>query len=248
LRIGEGRSLAELDIDRGNINAAEAAQRGSLGQGLLNTGLDIGSSILGKALGLSGVSAAATTAATALTTAAGLPTALGAELAGLASIAQSVGPGSAALNAAQAGAIGAKTGLSSAITGFLTNPWTIGIGAALAVGSIIWKKSQAHPKADELVQTWQNPYHENSLAPFHAQWDAAVKSGQVTQQQGYAALDQYLQNYEDYLNKITEWAGDNGDKKTVANQSANHLWNSTVGVQVRRMQNEIRQLPQEVAA
>jgi hypothetical protein len=251
LRLREAEALSNLDIDRGNVGAAEAVAGGNANRGLLDTAVNVGGSILNRVLG----TGAATTAgvATPLLTAAGIPTALGAELAGLATIAQSAAPGSAAataamtpLTAAEASVLGGSQGLSGAITGFLTNPWTVGIGAALAVGSILWKKSQAHPKADEIVKTWEEPFHYNSLAPFAANWDNAVKSGKVTQQQGYEALGEYLQNYDDYLRKIDQWAGDDKNKKLVAGKSANNLWSTTVGPQLRRMQGEIAQLPQQV--
>lgn len=136
----------------------------------------------------------------------------------------------------------APSGLLGATHALLTNPWTAAVGGALLAGAA-WLKSQAHWEANTAVKDLENPFHQNSLAPFAAQWDAAIKGGELTGQQGHDALDQYIQNFQDYTDKIQKWAGSSKDKKKVANQSIGNLYKTTIGPQVQRMTSEISQLP-----
>ena len=83
---------------------------------------------------------------------------------------------------AAGGVSGGGGGLGSAMTGFLQNPWTIGIGAAIGVG-VLWAKSQAHHEANTWVQNFQNPFDRmmddinksgGSGEDMSALWSAAV--------------------------------------------------------------------------
>lgn len=132
-------------------------------------------------------------------------------------------------------------GLGSTLAGLATNPVTIGIAGALAAGAI-WLKSQAHWEANTAVKDFENPFHEQTLAPFAAQWDSAIKAGKVNAQQGHDALDQYIQNFQDYSNRILAW-GKKGDKNKVAQQSIANLYKTTVKPQIDRMTREIAELP-----
>ncbi len=140
-----------------------------------------------------------------------------------------------------AAATASSGGLGSTMTALATNPITIGVAGALAAGAI-WLKSQAHWEANTAVKDFENPFHQNSLAPFAAQWDQAIKSGNMTQQQGQDALSQYIQNFADYSGKIGEW-GKKGDKKKASEQSIANLYKTTVGPQIARMTREIAALP-----
>ncbi len=148
-------------------------------------------------------------------------------------IAGSVAPG--------LGGAGGGGGFGTTLTALASNPVTWAVAGALAAGAI-WLKSQAHWEANTAVKDFENPFHENSLAPFAAQWDAAIKSGRMNRQQGAQAFAQYGQNWNDYIDKIKQW-GQKGDKQQVALQSIKNLYDTTVGPQVARMQREIAALP-----
>lgn len=136
----------------------------------------------------------------------------------------------------------ASSGLLGATHALLTNPWTAPVGGALLAGAA-WLKSQAHWEANTAVKDLENPFHQNSLAPFAAEWDKAIKGGKMTAQQGRDSLDQYIQNFQDYTDKIQQWAGNSKDKKKVAQQSISNLYNTTVKPQIDRMSGEIASLP-----
>lgn len=163
-----------------------------------------------------------------------------------AALAASIGTGAAATGgtatAAGATSTAAGGGFGSTLAGLATNPITIGVAGALAAGAL-WLKSQAHWESNTAVKDFENPFHANSLAPFAAQWDQAIKGGKMTAQQGHDSLDQYIQNFQDYTDKIQQWAGNSKDKKKVAQQSIANLYKTTVQPQLTRMQGEISQLP-----
>jgi len=79
--------------------------------------------------------------------------------------------------------------LASAIPGGAA---TLGIGAAIPIVAAIWKSTQAHPVANDLVQTIQNPFHMQVLKPIVDQ----VNSGQMTPAQGLSQLQQAWQQFQ----------------------------------------------------
>lgn len=140
-----------------------------------------------------------------------------------------------------AAAGGLSQALSSAGHFLASNPITVGVAGALAAGTA-WLKSQAHWEANDVVKNFQEPYDKKFLTPFAAQWDSAIKSGQLTQNQAKVMRAQYIRNFEDYKNRVLEW-GQKGDKAKVANQSVNGLMKLAVGPQLDRMDREIASLP-----
>jgi len=79
-------------------------------------------------------------------------------------------------------------GIGKALGGFLTNPWTIGIGAGIA-GITAIVKSQAHWEANDWVQNHQNPFdramamtsdpdeREKLISSYVNSWDAFESRG-----------------------------------------------------------------------
>lgn len=233
LTLGEANALGNLDLSRAEVGANVATNQGNSSQGLIRDIASTGVGLLKKAVGIGGA------AAGAAGTVAGIAAPSAAAVAATTAQMASLGIGTAA---APATATAAGGGLGSTLASLATNPITIGVAAALAVGAV-WLKSQAHWEANTAVKDFENPFHQNSLAPFAAQWDKAIKGGQVTAAQGHASLDQYIQNFQDYTDKIEQWAGASKDKKKVAEQSVNNLMNTTVRPQIERMQREIASLP-----
>lgn len=120
------------------------------------------------------------------------------------------GTSTAALNAAgwtADAAPAAGHGVLGAVGGFLTNPITIGAGAALAAG-LIWKHSQAHPTADKWVQGEQNPFDQH--------WKMLQNSGLPPDQLKQAQT----QSAQNYLNTLAQFAQGGGHNMEVARNAA----------------------------
>lgn len=220
LALSEADALGNLDISRANVQAGTTEARSDATGRILDTAGSVGAGLLKKALGLGGTVAAPAGA-----------------------VGTGAATGGAAAASTEAAASTAATGsLGKSLMMLAKDPITLGIAGAIAAGAI-WLKSQAHWEANTAVKDFENPFHANSLAPFAAQWEKAIKGGQVTAQQGHASLDQYIQNFEDYTNRIEQWAGTSKDKMKVAAQSIANLYKTTVQPQISRMQGEIAQLP-----
>lgn len=101
---------------------------------------------------------------------------------------------------------GGAGGLGAAMTGFLTNPFTIAAGAAIGVG-ILWAKSQAHHEANTWVQQFQNPFDS-----MMNQINASGGTPQDMQMLRSAAV-------ADYMTATQEFATHGSDEKTVAKQA-----------------------------
>lgn len=153
-----------------------------------------------------------------------------------------------ALAAGAAGDVGAATstaasgGLGSTLASLATNPITIGIAGALAVGAL-WLKSQAHWEANDAVQHIENPFNETYLQPEMKAWDSAVAGGKLTQQQGQQLFDQYQQNFEGYITKINQWAGNDKQRQKVAQQSINNLYQKNILPQIQKRTAQIAAMP-----
>lgn len=133
--------------------------------------------------------------------------------------------GGAAGGGAGAGAGAAGTGAGSGVLGqagawLASNPVTAGVAGALIAGAAILK-SQAHWEANDAVQNFENPFHEKYLAPFVAEYTKAAP--QMTPEQKNAARQQFQQNWNDYVARINQWAGNSSDKRKVAAQSIQNL-------------------------
>jgi hypothetical protein len=98
-------------------------------------------------------------------------------------------------------------GLGGTIAGLATNPFTIAAAGALAAG-LIWKKSQAHPVANQWVQGEQNPFDQH--------WQELDKMG-LPPDQLQAAKTQSAQNY---LQELSNFAGQGGKNLEVARNAA----------------------------
>lgn len=110
-------------------------------------------------------------------------------------------------------ALGGGATLTSAGTGLLgalgtTGAATLGIGAAAALGAIMWRKSQAHPEANQWVQGEQNPFDKSM---------AAIDQRGLPPDQAKAAKQE---NAQRYLNELQKFASQGGDKLQVARQAA----------------------------
>lgn len=101
-------------------------------------------------------------------------------------------------------------GLGSALAGLATNPITWAAAGALGAG-LLWKKSQVHPTADQWVQGAQNPFDKSMAALGQAE-----QSGQISPEQ---ATQLRIQNAQNYLQSLQEFAGQGSKQKTVARQA-----------------------------
>ncbi len=112
------------------------------------------------------------------------------------------------------------SGVMSAIGGFLTNPITIGIGAALAAGFGLYEafKSNTHLSANDFVQKYQNPFGDN-LGHVVDQFNAARQQGGMTTSQANQTLDQTKTLVNNFEKTIADWTSQGGDKATVAKQA-----------------------------
>jgi hypothetical protein len=129
-----------------------------------------------------------------------------------------IGSGSAgaAGTTAAAGTTGGG-GLSSAVTGFMTNPITIGVGAAI-VGITALLKSQAHHEANDLVKHFTNPF-DTGMDKLNQSFATAAQSGQLTKADAQQIRQQVASLAQGYQAKLDEWKAKGGDKKKVATQA-----------------------------
>lgn len=113
--------------------------------------------------------------------------------------------GGAAAGAAAGAGTGA--GLGATLGALATNPFTI-LGAGALAAGLIWKKSQAHPVANQWVQGEQNPFDQH--------WQELDKMG-LPPDQLQAAKTQSAQNY---LQELQNFAGQGGKNLEVARNAA----------------------------
>lgn len=144
----------------------------------------------------------------------------------------------------------ASGGTMASLGAFFTNPWTIGIGAALA-GALIWKNSQVHPTANEWTQGTQTDfgYHLGSIVDA---FDKSLASGQLTKQQAQLAYQQTADLISSVEQKAAAFAQAKGSKgKTVIDQFHQEMTKdfgpNYQGI-LGKMQSEIANLPDQAAA
>ena len=114
-----------------------------------------------------------------------------------------------------AGGAAAGGGGAGSTRSLATNPLTIG-AAAVGLGAMGWLKSQAHWEANDIVDTFQNPFHREFLAPLMED----VRAGRVDPNQALQSLES---NWNQYQGVTKEWAGSSSDRNTVFNQSLETL-------------------------
>lgn len=101
---------------------------------------------------------------------------------------------------------GTMTGMAGAIGA--TGMATLGIGAAAALGALMWKKSQVHPTANTWVQGEQNPF-DKSMAAIDK---AGLPPDQVQQAK--------TQNAQTYLSELMNFSRKGSHEAIVAKQAA----------------------------
>lgn len=250
--IGERANAQDVDVERITAQQladleqakAEAEASGDLGKAnAISQAIEQGvSSVqaldLIKALGKKAAPAAASGAALLGPATLSVP-GVGAVTAGVPSLA-GVGSGAASLSGLTTGAsLGAipapaaapgvataapagTTGFSGAVTGFLTNPITIGVGAALAAG-LIWRKSQAHHEANQFVQGFQNPFvnaqRTGILNKVVDGFNQAADSGQLTREQALQIRAQVLDLVNHFEQQRQQFGAKGSDQRKVAEQA-----------------------------
>jgi len=149
----------------------------------------LGSTAAESALGAGGLSLAglgATDISTLSSAALGLPGGA------LAPVAPAIG------DVAPVGTTAAGGGLSSTITGFLTNPITIGVGAALAGLYALHKYFNTNAQKAEFVKDYQDPFGSRLKSAVGA-FQTALASGQLSEgeaQQMRAAIVDNINQFE----------------------------------------------------
>jgi hypothetical protein len=152
---------------------------------------------------------------------------------GLSQVGSAIGSGLGAAGSAigsAAGAIGGglSSGLGAVAGAMMSNPWTIGVGAAiLGVGALI-KSMQVHPVANTFVQNVQNPFDKQAGTAFQS-FVSGVTSGQLTQQQAIQSYQALQQMYGQYQQAIQQFGQKGSKEGTVANQ-AQQTFNKEYGV------------------
>jgi hypothetical protein len=110
--------------------------------------------------------------------------------------------------------VGGGGGASAAIVGLLQNPITIAAGAALGIGLLI-RKAQAHHKADDWVQGFQNPFDAKM-----ARIDQLLQAGGMTPEDAQAMK---AANVKDYIGAAQQFAAKGKDHSLVIRQAMDTL-------------------------
>lgn len=118
--------------------------------------------------------------------------------------------------ATTAGSAGAG-GLGSAAIGFLGNPITIGVGAAI-LGITALLKSQAHWEANTLTQSVQNPFNQH-LGTLVDGFDKALASGQLNKATASQIMQSTAAAIQQYTQSVKQFGSKGGDSAKVANQA-----------------------------
>ena len=168
----------------------------------------------------------------------------------------------AAAGAGEAGAAagaGASSGVLSSIGAFMTNPITIGVGAALLAGYAIIKALQVHPTADQFVQGTQNPFVNaqgtGALNKVVDGFDSALKSGQLSQSDATALRTQTANLIQQFQAAGQQFASQGSKQATVWKQAQQTMatdFGGTNGVPdysgiLGKMDSEIAALPAQAA-
>jgi hypothetical protein len=128
----------------------------------------------------------------------------------------------AALPAADAGAAGGS-GFLGAASSFLTNPITIGVGAALIGGYALIKGLQTRGVADNFVQGYQNKFVNTqgtgTLNKVVDGFDKALASGQLSKADAQSMRDQTAQFIQQYEAAGAQFAAKGDKQASVWNQA-----------------------------
>ena len=92
-----------------------------------------------------------------------------------------------------------------------TNPITWAAAGALGAG-LLWKKSQAHPTADQWVHGEQNPFDQTM-----SNIDTQVQNGSMTPDE---AKQLKTKNAQTYLSELQQFSTKGGHEAIVAKQAA----------------------------
>ena len=173
--------------------------------------------------------------------------------------AAATGAGTAAGEASAAATTGASSGVLSSIGAFMTNPITIGVGAALLAGYAIIKALQVHPTADQFVQGTQNPFVNaqgtGALNKVVDGFDSALKSGQLSQSDATALRTQTANLIQQFQAAGQQFASQGSKQATVWKQAQQTMatdFGGTNGVPdysgiLGKMDSEIAALPAQAA-
>jgi hypothetical protein len=128
--------------------------------------------------------------------------------------------GTAAAGGIGAGA-GAGGGISGgALAGFFTNPFTIGIGAALGLGAFAINKwvGQGRKTADKFVAEFQNPFNE-AIANVHDTFFQAAETGSLTVEEAKEAHRQVLALWNTFKTESAKFAQQGENEAKVVGQA-----------------------------
>lgn len=131
-------------------------------------------------------------------------------------------PGTGLASPALAGGVaapaGASSGFASALTGFLTNPWTIGIAAAGLGAYALIKHFQVHQTADEWVHGAQDKF-DKSFGTMNDTLNQQIKAGTISKADAQTAENSMKDIFTQYKAQLDAF-GKKGDKqRTVMNQA-----------------------------
>lgn len=116
-----------------------------------------------------------------------------------------------------AGAVGAAGTGPGSFGAFMANPWTIGIGAAVA-GAIAVVKSQAHHEATTFVREFQNPFNV-SIGNIHDAFYEAYRTGNLTVDAARDAREQVIQLWKEFQERANAFARKGRDEERVVQQA-----------------------------
>lgn len=132
-----------------------------------------------------------------------------------------------------------------ALVGMMTNPITIGVGAALA-GLYLLHKSQVHPQANEFVQKYQKPFGDHLGAAVNG-FDSAFASGKLDKQTAQQIRDEVAGQIAQFQKTTDDFAKQGSHQAIVAKQAKETMaanfgpnWERLIG----KMDSEIAQLPE----
>ncbi len=113
--------------------------------------------------------------------------------------------------AAAAGGAAGGAGIMGTLGALATNPLTWAAAGAIGAG-LLWKKSQAHPTADQWVQGEQNPFDKTM-----SNIDTQVQGGSMTPDE---AKQLKAKNAQTYLSELQQFSTQGGHQAVVAKQAA----------------------------
>lgn len=126
-------------------------------------------------------------------------------------------------------------GIGSAVASFLTNPITIGIGAALLGGYAIIKATQTHPVADTFVQSVQNPFG-SSLQQAVQSFNKSLPN--MSPQQAQQAVQQ-IQAMTQSFNQAGQQFSTQGSKQATVWKQAQNTMNADFGNNFSTLINDL---------